>query len=250
MVSRDLIIQFLDGFLEIDKFEDKILNGLQVIGKNEIKKIAFGVTASLELFEKAVKANADMVITHHGLINDWDEKCIYELKKQRLKVLFDNNMNHLAYHLPLDAHYDSGNNVQLITKLGLEFKEMFFGSPPFGVIAQYQDPKDINEIVKDINAVLNVDSRLLKFGKDKVKTVAAVSGSGGSAFLEAIEKNVDLFITGDSKESNHELAKESKTNIIFAGHYNSEKLGVMALAELIKDKFNIETEFIDVPNVL
>ena len=88
MASRDEIVKFLNEFLEIDKFKDKILNGLQVIGKDDIKKIAFGVTASLELFQKAAQHNADIIIVHHGLINTWDEKSIYEIKKQRLKVLY------------------------------------------------------------------------------------------------------------------------------------------------------------------
>ncbi|MEA3430770.1 MAG: Nif3-like dinuclear metal center hexameric protein [Nanoarchaeota archaeon] len=246
MASRDNIVQFLNEFLEIDKFNDKVLNGLEVEGKNEVKKIVFGVSPSIELFNKSVSANADMIILHHGLISDFDSKHIYKLKKQRLKILFDNDINLVAYHLPLDAHYDSGNNAQIMKKLGMELQEVF----DVGFIAKYADEKDVNDVVTILNKELGTNCTLLKLGKDKIKTAAIISGGGGSNFLDAVFKGVDLYITGDSMEHMYELAKESKTNIIFAGHYNSEKLGVIAIAGLLKEKFNIETEFIDVPNKL
>lgn len=246
MASRDDIVKFLNEFLEIDKFNDKIFNGLQVIGKDEIKKIAFGVSPSLELFKRAADNDADMIILHHGLLSDFDRKDIYELKKQRLQSLFNSNINLLAYHLPLDAHYDSGNNAQIMRKLGMEFKEMF----DVGVIAEYRQTKDIDEIVKILDEELDTECILLNFGKKQIKTAVIISGAGGSQFLNSTLHNIDLFITGDSMEHMHELAKESKTNIIFMGHYNSEKLGVIALADILKDKFNVKTEFIDIPNKL
>ena len=135
MVSRDLIIHFLNEFLAVDNFNDKVLNGLEIIGKSEVNKVVFGVSPSLELFRKAVDANADMIILHHGIINRDAPFTINEINKQRLKILFDNNITVLAYHLPLDAHYDSGNNVQLMRMLGLEFIGTFAGTPPVGIIA-------------------------------------------------------------------------------------------------------------------
>jgi len=249
MASRNEIIKFLNEFLEIDKFNDKILNGLEIIGKNDITKIIFGVSPSLEFFNKAVEKKADMIILHHGLITDFDYKHFDETKKQKYSLIFNNNINLLAYHLPLDAHFDSGNNAQIMKCLGLEFKERF-SHDNIGIIGKYSIEKDVNEIVNILNSKLNTQSLLLKHGKDKVTTVAIVSGAGGNCLTDAIDKGIDLFITGEAKEHMSWQAKESSTNLIFAGHYNSEKLGVIALAEVLKNRFNVETEFIDIVNPL
>ncbi|MBW3002946.1 Nif3-like dinuclear metal center hexameric protein [Candidatus Woesearchaeota archaeon] len=248
MASRDEIVRFLNELLEIDKFKDKILNGLEIEGKGEVKKIVFGVSHSLELFEKAAQEKADMIILHHGLISDFQEKAITGLMKKRIKTLLDNDINLLAYHLPLDAHYDSGNNAQLMKLLGLEFREMFdkYEGMDIGVIGTYSKPKPVEDVVKILNKNLNTNSRLIKF-KDTASVVAIVSGGGGSSVLEAIQKGADLFITGDSMEHMFALAKEARISLIFAGHYNSEKLGIQALADLIKNKFKVQTKFIDIP---
>ncbi|MBW3015084.1 Nif3-like dinuclear metal center hexameric protein [Candidatus Woesearchaeota archaeon] len=245
MVPRDKIINYLDEFLEISKFEDKILNGLQIIGKQEVNKIVVGVSPSLELFQKAVEKKADMIILHHGLIADFNPKVIDNIAKQRLKILFDNDITLLAYHLPLDAHYDSGNNAQLLKKLALDVRERF-AKFDLGYIGEFKSEKDINQLLHEINSILSTEALLLKHGRDNIKTVAIVSGAGGYEFQSIIGK-ADVFITGEPKEHMDALAKESKINLIFAGHYNTEKLGVMALADLLKEKFDIDTEFIDVP---
>jgi len=245
------IVDFLDDFLKIKEWEDRSMNGLQVEGKNQVSKIAFAVDASIEAFRRTKKANADMIIVHHGLIWGGIER-VRGIVMKRLKFLLENEISLYAAHLPLDAHPEIGNNVELLRIVGAEIKEPFgiYHGKQIGYSGTLKRSKKLNEVKKMLDDKLGVDSRILRFGRERVKKVAAVSGGGAFAVPEAGEKGIDLFITGEAEHSAYHAANESSLNVIFAGHYATETTGIKALMNVIGKRFDVDVEFIDIPTGL
>ena len=245
------LVEYLDNFFEIKKWNDKSVNGLQVEGKSDVSKVAFAVDACMEVFVKAKQLNADMIIVHHGLI--WGGiKSVNGITKARLKFLLENDISLYAIHLPLDAHPTIGNNVQLLRLIDVEPEDSFaeYNGRNIGYFGKLEGKKTLNSIINTLKNKLNAELRILKFGKDDVEWVGAVSGRGSFALAEAIDKGLDLFITGEADHSIYHLAKESQMNVIFAGHYATETVGLKALMNVIRDEFELDTVFIDVPTNL
>lgn len=252
MAKRDEIVKFINDYLEIDKLKDSGTNGLQVPGKEEVEKIILGVSASLELFQRAEKKGADMIIVHHGLLWEGSQWRISHLLKGRLKFLFDNNFSLLAYHLPLDAHPEIGNNAQIAKKLGIKITSKFgeYKGEAVGWEGTFKRPRKFDELLKEINKVFGFKPWHLKGGKNILKTAAIVSGGGTGIIPEVIDKKIDVYITGETGEFIPQAAKEGEINYIAAGHYNTEKFGIQALGRLLEKKFKVKVEFIDIPNPL
>ncbi|MFP3909494.1 MAG: Nif3-like dinuclear metal center hexameric protein [Archaeoglobaceae archaeon] len=245
------IVDFLDDYLHIADWEDKSMNGLQVEGRKKIEKIVFAVDACMDTFHQAEEKNADMLIVHHGLI--WGS--VGYIKGQimkRLKYLLENELSLYAAHLPLDAHPEIGNNVELMRILRAKIEEPFgeYHGKAIGYLGSFDQPKTLEEINDMVKRQLNVDPLVLNFGPNDIKTVACVSGAGSSTVPEAGEKEVDLLVTGETGHSSYHTAKEFSLNIMFAGHYATETLGVKALMNVLRNKFDVEVEFIDVPTGL
>lgn len=245
------IKKFLDDFLKISEIEDVSVNGLQVEGKEEIKKICFAVDASMELFKLAKNENADMVFVHHGII--WNGiKRVTGINYKRLKFLIENKISLYACHLPLDKHEEVGNNIQFLKIFGIKKEIEEFGTYhgiKIGYKGKFDEEKNFADFVKDIKKNINKKCKILNFGRKKIKSVGVVSGGAASLIDEAIEE-VDCFVTGEPSHQIYHLAKEGKINVIFAGHYATETLGVKAMAKFINEKFKIETKFIDIPTNL
>ncbi|WP_456329800.1 Nif3-like dinuclear metal center hexameric protein [Archaeoglobus sp.] len=240
------IVKFLDEYLQIGNYQDVSNNGLQVEGKREVEKIAFAVDACMESFRGAIMANADMLVVHHGLI--WGGiGYIRGIVKKRIEFLLNNNLSLYAAHLPLDAHREVGNNATILRKIGVEPQEEFgeYKGVKIGYTAELDEPASVSEIAKKFESAM-----ILPFGKEKVEKVAAVSGKGCFALNEAIDEGVELFITGEPEHEAYHLAKEGGINVFFLGHYESEKLGVLSLMEVVKEKFGLETVFLDIPTNL
>ena len=249
MASRDKIIDFLNDYLDSGNIKDASRNGLQVEGRPEIKKIAFGVSASLELFKRAAASGADMVIVHHGLF--WSRpNLITGPFREKISLLLKNGINLAAWHLPLDKHPIVGNNARIMKFLGAKALKPF-GSYDGELIAfkgSFARPKPAAEIIRILQKKLGADILHFGFGPKRIKTLGVVSGGAESMFTQAIAAGLDLYITGEVGEFVQEMARENKTNFISAGHYNTEKPGVWALERLVRAKFKVKTEFIDVPN--
>ncbi|MCG2726623.1 MAG: Nif3-like dinuclear metal center hexameric protein [Elusimicrobia bacterium] len=249
MEQIETIVSFLNSELDIKNIKDSSQNGLQCEGAKDIKKIVFGVSISLKLIEKAIQEKADMIITHHGLL--WGRSNIFQGPfKKKLRLLFKNNINLLAYHLPLDKHIKVGNNAQIMNYLGAKQIKPFgsYDKETIGFKGSFSKQKQLDEIVKILSDKLNSKVLCLEFGQKKIKTLGVISGGAQNMFNQAIEENLDLYITGEISEFVQETARENNINFISAGHYNSEKPGIWALEKLIKAKFKVETKFIDVPN--
>jgi len=252
-ILRDELISFLDSYLSVSSGHDPALNGLQVVGKAQVQRVALGVSANLDLFAAAARWGADLVLVHHGLIWRDEPQPIDFLMKKRLKLLFDHDITLLAYHLPLDAHAEVGNNIQISTRLGLELVEdhvAFYSGWPIGIIGQTKRRMPLTELVAQVNALFNTSSTVFPFGPENVQKVAILSGGGASDVLEAVRKGCDVYLTGEAKEPTPALCRESGITYIAAGHYNTEKFGVQALGELLRQQFGLEVQFFDVPNPL
>ena len=248
-MQRDKIIDFIDGYLDGKNIKDASWNGLQAEGAPEVKKIAFGVSASLECIKRAAISGADMLIVHHGLL--WGKAQPFKGPfKQKLELLFKSGMSLAAWHLPLDKHPVAGNNARILKMLGAKQLKPFgvHDGMSIGFKGVFPGGKNIDTVINALTGGLGSDILGFRFGAKTIKTLGVVSGGAASMFTQAIEAGLDLYITGEVSEFVQETARENATNFISAGHYNTEKPGVQALAELLKAKFKVKTEFIDVPN--
>ncbi len=248
MARRDEIIKFINQYLKIGEIEDKSANGLQVAGKEEVKRIALGVSASLALFEAAAKKSADMIIVHHGIFWEGDDPRVDELRKKRLQLLFNKNISLACYHLPLDAHPVIGNNILILKKLKLKKRKKFV----VGFVGELKQKTPFKDFVNKANEVFGSQSLVLNFGPKMIKTVGIVSGAAGRSgyMIKAFKHDCDAYLTGLPFESGYQMAREAKLNVIGPGHYNTEKFGLIELGKLLEKKFKVKTEFIDIPNPL
>lgn len=249
--SRDAIVSFLDDYLAVSRFRDICPNGVQVIGKRDVRKVALGVSAHLELIEQAAQAGADMIICHHGLFTDRDPRPILERQKRRLKALFDADITLLGYHLPLDAHPEVGNNVLWLRRLGFEVESLDFGmyqGQAIGAIGVRAEPLAFDALVEQVASVAGAAPRVYAYGPRQAQRLAVVTGAAPGSLPEAVTRGCDAYLTGETAEGTQAIAREERANFIAAGHYNTERLGVQALGDLLRERFGVETCFIEVAN--
>jgi len=243
-------VSFLDDYLSVDEWSDASRNGLQVEGKKEIEKVAFAVDACMESFRKSKDVGADALVVHHGLVWGGIEH-VTGIIANRLRFLLENEISLYAAHLPLDAHPEIGNNARLLELVGVRAEEPFgfYHGKAIGYAGRLSSEVGLEELAKDLEKKLQTEVRVLDFGRARVKRVGAVSGKGGFAIGEAAEKGIDTVITGEAEHSAYHMAKELGINVVFAGHYATETLGVKDLMSVV-EKLEIETVFIDVPTGL
>ncbi len=250
-VSRDILVAFLDSLLGTSKIKDYSCNGLQVEGTGQIKKIALVVDASMEAYRKTVELGCQMLIVHHGII--WGGiKSITGTVYSQIKYLLDNNINLYASHLPLDLHPQLGNNAGLAKLIGLTSLKPFglYNGLEIGFEGKLIKPLSLDNLVHLLCEKLGGECTVLPFGKEKVKSVAVVSGGAAEELDEAIKKGVDCFITGESSHQNYHAALEAGINVIYAGHYHTEKPGVQALGNAVRGRFGVQTLFVDIPTTI
>jgi dinuclear metal center YbgI/SA1388 family protein len=248
-MKREQLANELSKYLMCTEFDDDCPNGLQVEGRDEIKKIIIGVSASVDLFKKAIEENADALIVHHGIIWNYERPIYRGGYRERIRLLLAHELNLFAYHLPLDAHPETGNNAQLCKLLKLknlrpfgDYKGQLIGMR--GVIDQ--TPK--NKFFKNVESVVGREPIIFPFGPDNIKNVGVISGGAQKELKQAVDEGLDVFITGEVSEHIMYYAKEENIHFISAGHYATEKFGIMALGELLKKKYNLKIKFIDIPN--
>lgn len=250
---RDEIVQYLDDYLQITNFRDYCPNGLQVIGRPEVERVALGVSANLECFRLAAEKRADMLITHHGLFWENTSQVVGARLKGRLKMLFENDITLLSYHLPLDAHPVVGNNALWLKELGFELEGITLGmarGKPIGAVGNAPKRQTLRELTEKVARTAGAVPRVYAYGPQTVRRLGVVTGGGYHNLLDAITLGCDTFITGETGEPTEGIAREEGVNFIGVGHYNSEKLGVLALGELLHNQFGVTTFFCDVPNLV
>jgi dinuclear metal center YbgI/SA1388 family protein len=245
VASRDEIVAFADEYLELSAFPDYGPMGLQVVGAADVSKIACGVSASLELFRAAAHAGAELVLVHHGLFWDRDPRVVDERMKARLQALFTADLSLVAYHLALDAHPTIGNNALLAELLGVgplrRFADVGFGGP-------LGRPCTVDELGALLERELGRTPLVLDGGPEELREVAICSGGAARYLADAAAEGYDCYVTGEPAEPSMMLARESGIHFVAAGHYATETLGVRALARMLAERFDLEWEFIDLPN--
>jgi dinuclear metal center YbgI/SA1388 family protein len=219
--------------------------GLQVAGAKEVSRVACGVSASLELFERTADAGAQMLLVHHGLLWDNQPRVIDDALRRRLKALLDAEITLAAYHLALDAHPEVGNNALLARELGIEPKVRFAG---IGFGGPLTEPASADEFVERVRDVLGSEPVVFAHGPEQVRRAAVVTGGGGRYLADAAREGYDLLLTGEPQEPSLHTARELGIHFVAGGHYATERIGIQALTKRLAERFDLEWEFIDLPN--
>ncbi len=253
LATRGDLLAAFDQLLQPERFKDYGPNGLQVEGKAGVRKIVSGVTASLALIEAAVAANADAIFVHHGLFWRGQTGIVTGWMKQRLALLLKHDINLYAYHLPLDAHPELGNNAQLGFQFGLTAASRF-GEQNLGFLGAKTDGgsfKDAFELSEHVKKVLNRPITLVNQeirAQTAIKNVAWCTGGAQGYFEAAIAAGADAFITGEISEPQAHYAREMNVSFIACGHHASERYGAPAVAAHVAALHGLVHEFIDIDN--
>lgn len=248
-VERSALTQFLANELQVARFRDYCPNGLQVEGRNEIKRIVSGVTACQALLDEAVLREADAILVHHGYFWRGEDMRVIGPKFQRLKTLIEHGISLFAYHLPLDSHPVLGNNAQLAKLFGFEVCGRF-GEDDLGWLGKSSAGQALNvgQLAALISSQLGRDALMIGDADQLVDTIAWCSGAAQNMLGAAIEAGASVYISGEISEPTVHLARESKVAYLACGHHASERYGVQALGQLIAQEFGIEHQFVDVHN--
>ena len=246
-MHRDELENHLNQLLDISRFHDYCPNGLQVEGRHRIHTLISGVTASLDLVEAAIAAKADAILVHHGYFWRGEDTRITGIKRRRLALLMQHEINLFAYHLPLDAHPEFGNNAILGKKLGL-IETGRFSNQDIAVRGKLPQATTLGALGKKISRTLLRKPMIIGDSDKTIQQIAWCTGAAQSYFEAAIQQGIDVFITGEISEQTVHVARESGIAFIAAGHHATERYGVQALGDRIAKQFSIQHQFIDIEN--
>jgi dinuclear metal center YbgI/SA1388 family protein len=245
------LISYLDAYLQLADFVDNSQNGLQVQGREEIRRVAAAVDACQETIDAAAAAQSDFLIVHHGLFWDKPEKLV-GAHYRRVKKLIETGVNLYCAHLPLDAHAEVGNNAVLARRLDFE-PTAGFGNHhgrDIGCIAEAKAAISQAEFLRRLHEALGNNVRADFFGTEAIQRLAIVTGGGAFLLPQAMAAGVDAYITGESRHSYYHLCKENRFNVVYGGHYATETFGVIALAQHLEAQFQLPYQFLDFPTGL
>ncbi len=248
MTPRIEIESYLNTLLEVGKFRDYGPNGLQVEGREGIGKVVSGVTASLALIEAAVERQADAVLVHHGLFWKGHDGRITGWMKKRIELLLAHQINLLAYHLPLDAHPQLGNNAQFGQRLKFT-ADGRFGEQELGFIGAPSQPLTPAALGALLKFRLNRDPIVVDGAPGRqIRRVAWCTGGAQGYFEAAIAAGADAYITGEISEPQAHLARETGVSFFACGHHASERYGAPALGAHLAETFGLVHEFVEIDN--
>ncbi|PIO06173.1 Nif3-like dinuclear metal center hexameric protein [Candidatus Micrarchaeota archaeon CG08_land_8_20_14_0_20_59_11] len=242
------IVSFLNRELRLGRFDEDSINGVQFKGSADVSTVSFAVDACLDAFEKA---KGELLIVHHGLF--WKKSMpikIDAMWKKRFDTLKRKRLSLYAAHLPLDAHPRLGNNAEMARRLGVKNLRLFaaYGGIKCGLAGELPVALPLRVLAKRVEKAVGGKARVFAFGKARVRRVGLVTGGGGFGVLDA--KCGDVLVTGEFGHSKYHFAKEKGVNVIAAGHYKTEKLGLEALESVLREKFGVKTEFVESPTGL
>jgi len=246
--SRDDIVAYLDAYLRVADIPDSSPNGLQVEGRARVSRLAYAVDASVATITAAARGGADMLVVHHGLWWGKHEQITGNLYR-RVAALVRGGLSLYAAHIPLDCHPEVGNNVELARLLGLRTVAGFglYKGVEVGVIAEAPRAVARARFAADVGKRLRARTDLLPFGPPRLRRVAIVSGAGGSLAEEAREAGCDALLTGETAHAAYHPAREAGINLIFAGHYATETVGLKALSRRLRSRFGLAGRFVNAP---
>lgn len=247
---RDICV-FLDQELRHAQYRDASLNGLQLeTSVAEISHIAFSVDSGFSIAEKAIKAGAQLLVVHHGILWGDSERMVGPLAR-KLELMFKGGLSLYASHLPLDGHPTLGNAAQLARCLDLQEVHPCFeyGGGPCGVRGVLAEPLSLPEIAARLSAIEGFLSPplALPFGSAQIRSIGIATGSGAGMISECAALGLDLLVTGEPKQSLYHSAKDLGCSALCVGHYASETFGVRALERVLKERFRVQTSWISEP---
>jgi dinuclear metal center YbgI/SA1388 family protein len=245
------LVAELDELLDAEGLADYCPNGLQVEGNPEIESIITAVSASRQLFEHAVDRRADAVIVHHGILwNASEASRIVGSFRERVRLLIENRISLIAYHLPLDRHLELGNAAQLARRLGLEELEGFgvHCGASAGVCGVFPQAVEADEFFAAIAEACDREPQVFPGGDRLISSVGIVTGGAQREFHQAVAAGLDAYVTGEATEWVMHQAAEDGVHYVAAGHYATETFGIRALGRWITDHHGLDVEFIDIPN--
>jgi len=249
MIKLTSLCDYLDQLFQKELFKDYCPNGLQIEGREEVRSVATAVTASLQVIKRAVEAGADMLIVHHGLFWQGDSLPLIGTKKEKFKLLLGEGISLAAYHLPMDAHKELGNNWRAALEMGWNDLEPFgnYNGQPIGVKGKFA-LQSVETFQKSLETYYRHKAHSALGGKKEVSTAALVSGGAYKSLTEAAKEGVDCFITGNFDEPAWHQAHEEKIHFFAMGHAATEEIGPKALALHLKEKFGLKTSFLEEEN--
>ena len=246
-MQRAKLERYLNQYLRPEQFRDYCPNGVQVEGAAEVNHVVTGVTASLALIEAAIAAGADTLLVHHGFFWRGEDLRIVGIRRVRIARIMNHNINLFAYHLPLDAHAEVGNNQVFAQQLGLEVNG-HFGDQQIACHGQLKQQHSLQtwsqEIAQSLQRVPHVIGELER----PIHRVAWCTGAAQHMFEEAIALGVDVFLSGEISEQTVHLSRESGVAYIAAGHHATERFGVQSLGQHLAQRFNLRHQYIEIEN--
>ncbi|WP_249978801.1 Nif3-like dinuclear metal center hexameric protein [Vreelandella olivaria] len=251
MNHRDQIVAACDHQLRASQFKDFTVNGLQVQGRDTVTRVMSGVTACQALLEEAVAWRADLVLVHHGYFWKNEPVAITGMKQKRIKTLLYHNINLLAYHLPLDAHAELGNNAELARRHGWKVEGCLDGELGEGLLwsGRLAEPQHIDALAQQMTSVLQRAPLVVEApGVGEVDRIAWCTGGAQDMITAAYEAGAQAFISGEISERTTHLAREMGIHYIAAGHHATERYGVQALGEWLAGEYGVEHRFVDIDN--
>jgi dinuclear metal center YbgI/SA1388 family protein len=245
MAQLTEIIAALDELLNPAAFDDLGPNGLQVPGSQSVERVLTAVTAQRAVSERAVEARAQLVLVHHGLFWSFNPVGLTPVLAERLRPLFKHDIGLAAYHLPLDAHPEVGNNALLAAALGCA------GHVPFTDVGRggwFEAPLPAAELFARVAGVCGREPLVFDAGPPEIRKIAIVSGGAAGRLAQAVAEGYDAFLTGEPKENVMADAREAGIHFLAAGHYATETFGVRRLGDWLAERFGIDHLWLDIPN--
>lgn len=241
---------YINNLLNSGRFQDYAPNGLQVEGRPEVYRIATAVSASMCVIEQAIELGVDALLVHHGYFWKGESQSIRGIKKNRLSSIIKQELNLLAYHLPLDAHLDFGNNASMAKRLEIKVSQVLPWNRHENLlwIGDYQSSLSQDEFFKKLKTLYGPQVINVSVPKKAIRRVAWCTGGAQDVMEEAIQYSIDAFVTGEYSERTYHLAKESNVHFYAVGHHASEKDGIFFLGEHLAYQFGFQHYFIDEPN--
>lgn len=248
-MHRDELTAYLDRLLNIRLVSEDSANGLQVEGKDQVRRVGCAVDFSLDLVERAVREEIDFLFVHHGLI--WGGlRSITGLTARLLKPMLAHGISLYAAHLPLDAHPELGHAACLAKRAGLVNARAFgdYKGIPVGITGEFASARGREDVLSNLQTCLCLDLQFFSFGKRKVRQMAIISGRGSFAWPQVVAAGADFFLTGEPSHADYHGLKASGLNVCFAGHYQTEKPGVEAVSAHLNGNRLAESIFFDIPS--
>jgi len=247
LTARELV-DYLDRVLEAGRFRDYCPNGLQVAGTRPVRRLVAGVSASKALIEAALAVDADALLVHHGYFWKGEDPCLVGIRRERIALLLEHGLSLIAYHLPLDAHPEWGNNIGLGRKLGWQVDGAFGGDPPLALCGHLAAPTPPSQVEAALAAALGRAPLWIPGGDYPVARIGWCTGAAQDYIEEAATLGLDAFVSGEVSEQTVHVAREAGIHYFAAGHHATERFGVQALAAHLGEYFGIASEYIEVDN--